>query len=267
MPWRQARPNRRTQTSRGAFMTTDLKYLVFMAILTASFWIPYVVAQVRTDERSSCSGKLRRSRAPDWCRCGDNVRTRLSQRTGGFCTVCSAGDYRPHHQQGECDDSVLGGVILLAAVGPCRGLSGCYPIPQNGDFHLGLCRIGWNGLGSDQVGANIRVNPGRSRRSPNGGGLCRGGFCRSERGLHHPDLLVVPRAQRAARSRRSGYQAMDLQRMRSDPWSRPQRRHQHRPSRKRDARSSLIGKSLPSRRGGFTLPAPARERWSISPSS
>jgi hypothetical protein len=141
-------------------MTTDLKYLAFTAILTASLWIPYVVAQVRTDERSSCSGKLRRSRAPDWCRCGDNVRTRLSQRTGGFCTVCSAGDDRPHHQQGECDDSVLGGVILLAAVGPCRGLSGCYPIPQNGDFHLGLCRIGWNGLGSDQVGANIRVNSG-----------------------------------------------------------------------------------------------------------
>jgi len=42
-------------------------------------------------------------------------------------------------------------------------------------------------------------------------------FCRSERGLHHPDLLVLPRAQRAARSRRSGYQAMDLQRMPSEP--------------------------------------------------
>src|SRR3981081_824329 len=83
----------------------------------------------------------------------------------------------------------------------------------------------------------------------------RGGFCRSERGLHHPDLLVLPRAQRAARSRRSGYQAMDLQRMRSDPWSRPQRRHQHRPSRKRDARSSLIEKPLPSGRGGFTQTA------------
>jgi arylsulfatase len=37
-----------------------------------------------------------------------------------------------------------------------------------------------------------------------------------------------------------------------DPWSRPQRRHQHRPSRKRDARSSLIEKPLPSGRGGFT---------------
>jgi uncharacterized MAPEG superfamily protein len=30
-------------------MTTDLKYLAFTAILTASLWIPYVVAQVRTN--------------------------------------------------------------------------------------------------------------------------------------------------------------------------------------------------------------------------
>jgi hypothetical protein len=92
----------------------------------------------------------------------------------------------------------------------------------------------------------------------------RGGFCRSERGLHHPNLLVLPRAQRAARSRRSGYQTMDLQRMRSNPWSRPQRRHQHRPSRKRDARSSLAGKPLPSGRGGFT---PRASAWRFPSSS
>jgi uncharacterized MAPEG superfamily protein len=30
-------------------MTTDLKYLAFTAILTASLWIPYVMAQVRTN--------------------------------------------------------------------------------------------------------------------------------------------------------------------------------------------------------------------------
>jgi uncharacterized MAPEG superfamily protein len=30
-------------------MTTDLKYLAFTAILTASLWIPYVIAQVRTN--------------------------------------------------------------------------------------------------------------------------------------------------------------------------------------------------------------------------
>jgi uncharacterized MAPEG superfamily protein len=30
-------------------MSTDLKYLAFTAILTASLWIPYVVAQVRTN--------------------------------------------------------------------------------------------------------------------------------------------------------------------------------------------------------------------------
>lgn len=30
-------------------MTTDLKYLAFTAILTASLWIPYVVAQVITN--------------------------------------------------------------------------------------------------------------------------------------------------------------------------------------------------------------------------
>jgi uncharacterized MAPEG superfamily protein len=33
----------------GAFMTTDLKYLAFTAILTAALWIPYVVAQVTTN--------------------------------------------------------------------------------------------------------------------------------------------------------------------------------------------------------------------------
>lgn len=30
-------------------MTTDLKYLAWTAILTAALWIPYVVAQVRTN--------------------------------------------------------------------------------------------------------------------------------------------------------------------------------------------------------------------------
>jgi uncharacterized MAPEG superfamily protein len=30
-------------------MTTDLKYLAFTAILTAALWIPYVVAQVKTN--------------------------------------------------------------------------------------------------------------------------------------------------------------------------------------------------------------------------
>ena len=30
-------------------MSTDLKYLAFTAILTASLWIPYVIAQVRTN--------------------------------------------------------------------------------------------------------------------------------------------------------------------------------------------------------------------------
>ena len=30
-------------------MSTDLRYLAFTAILTASLWIPYVVAQVKTN--------------------------------------------------------------------------------------------------------------------------------------------------------------------------------------------------------------------------
>jgi len=30
-------------------MSTDLKYLAFTAILTASLWIPYIVAQVKTN--------------------------------------------------------------------------------------------------------------------------------------------------------------------------------------------------------------------------
>jgi uncharacterized MAPEG superfamily protein len=33
----------------GNSMSTDLKYLAFTAILTASLWIPYVVCQVRTN--------------------------------------------------------------------------------------------------------------------------------------------------------------------------------------------------------------------------
>ncbi len=32
-------------------MTTDLKYLVFTAMLTAALWIPYIVCQVRTNGR------------------------------------------------------------------------------------------------------------------------------------------------------------------------------------------------------------------------
>jgi uncharacterized MAPEG superfamily protein len=37
------------KTSGEGFMTTDLKYLAFTAMLTAVLWIPYVVAQVRTN--------------------------------------------------------------------------------------------------------------------------------------------------------------------------------------------------------------------------
>ena len=33
-------------------MSTDLKYLAFTAILTASLWIPYVIAQVKTKKGS-----------------------------------------------------------------------------------------------------------------------------------------------------------------------------------------------------------------------
>jgi uncharacterized MAPEG superfamily protein len=32
-------------------VTTDLKYLVFTAMLTAALWIPYIVCQVRTNGR------------------------------------------------------------------------------------------------------------------------------------------------------------------------------------------------------------------------
>src|SRR6202040_3595118 len=34
---------------RGKSMSTDLKYLAFTAILTASLWIPYIVCQVMTN--------------------------------------------------------------------------------------------------------------------------------------------------------------------------------------------------------------------------
>jgi uncharacterized MAPEG superfamily protein len=40
---------RRIETSGEAFMTTDLNYLACTAILTAALWIPYVVAQVKTN--------------------------------------------------------------------------------------------------------------------------------------------------------------------------------------------------------------------------
>ncbi|WP_458147432.1 hypothetical protein [Bradyrhizobium sp. UFLA05-109] len=36
-----------------AQMTTDLKYLVLTAMLTAALWIPYIVCQVRPTARSS----------------------------------------------------------------------------------------------------------------------------------------------------------------------------------------------------------------------
>jgi uncharacterized MAPEG superfamily protein len=36
-------------TGRGNSMSTDLKYLAFTALLTASLWIPYVVGQVTTN--------------------------------------------------------------------------------------------------------------------------------------------------------------------------------------------------------------------------
>jgi hypothetical protein len=34
---------------QGGNMTTDLQYLAYTALLTASLWIPYIVAQVMTN--------------------------------------------------------------------------------------------------------------------------------------------------------------------------------------------------------------------------
>jgi len=58
-------------------MSTDLKYLAFTAILTASLWIPYIVCQVMTN------GGLRRKITSishqGRYRCGACVRTALTR--------------------------------------------------------------------------------------------------------------------------------------------------------------------------------------------
>jgi hypothetical protein len=50
-PSQNSKVGHNAKIARGgeSIMTTDLKYLAFTAILTASLWIPYVIAQVVTN--------------------------------------------------------------------------------------------------------------------------------------------------------------------------------------------------------------------------
>src|SRR5882757_7354954 len=101
-------------------MSTDFKYLALTAILTASLWIPYVVAQVSTN------GPLKPQNYLDPTQ-------------------------RPLPMWGKRDDRVLGDVLFLASARPCRRISARHSRGEDGDLHARLCGRCRTLLGSHQV--------------------------------------------------------------------------------------------------------------------
>src|SRR5437868_11641521 len=95
-------------------MTTDLKYLVFTAILTATLWILYVVCQVMTNGFLQPPNYVDPAPRPVplWRQAR---RSRLSQCRRSVCALRGDGDRCAYRRQGERHDRVLGDVFLLAA--------------------------------------------------------------------------------------------------------------------------------------------------------
>src|ERR1700744_2784494 len=102
-------------------MSADLKYLAFTAILTASLWIPYVVAQVMTNGPLTPPNYVDPAQRPlpPWGKRGDRVSINAIETLRAFC---GPGDPDTDDRQGERNARAARRVILLVAAGARRRL-------------------------------------------------------------------------------------------------------------------------------------------------
>ena len=114
-------------------MSTELKYLAFTALLTASLWIPYVVAQVKTNGFLD-PGELCRPEAAPAAVLGPARGPRLPQRGRDICAVCGAGSVDSGDRQSRRHDGLLGDQLLLAPRCPCRRLPGRLALYPHADL-------------------------------------------------------------------------------------------------------------------------------------
>src|ERR1039458_673120 len=123
-------------------MSTDLKYLAFTAILTASLWIPYVVAQVMTNGPLAPANYVDPAPRPLplWGKRADRTYINAVETFAPFAALVI--------------------VLLLAAARPCCRLSARYSLCEDVDLHARLCGYRRDVLGAGQVGASATAGEG-----------------------------------------------------------------------------------------------------------
>ena len=118
-------------------MSVELKYLALTALLTASLWIPYVVAQVMTNG-SLNAAKLRRSDAPAGAVLGSARAPRLPQCRRDVRALCGAGDRDPARRQERRHDRVLGNELFLDTRRPRGGFPRGHPFHPHHPVRAGM---------------------------------------------------------------------------------------------------------------------------------
>ena len=119
-------------------MSTDLKYLAFTAILTASLWIPYIVCQVMTNgplTPPNYSDPTPRP-LPPWGKRADRTYINAVETFAPFAALVIV-----VHLAGKANATTAFWAIgfLLAAACPCRGLPARHSLCEDGDLHARLC--------------------------------------------------------------------------------------------------------------------------------
>jgi uncharacterized MAPEG superfamily protein len=128
-------------------MTSDLKYLAYTAMLTATLWIPYVVSQVKTNGPLT-PGNYKDPTprpVPLWGKRADRAYLNAVEAFAPFAALVVAAQLTG---KSRCDDGVLGDVLLLVAINTCGRVFVRNSIRQNARFHARLCRGRGNLLGS-----------------------------------------------------------------------------------------------------------------------
>jgi uncharacterized MAPEG superfamily protein len=131
-------------------MSTDLKYLAFTAILTASLWIPYVVCQVITNGALKPPNYVDPTPRPLplWGRRADRTYINAVETFAPFAALVIA-----IHLAGKADATTAFWTngLFLAAARPCRGVPACHPICADAALHARLCGGHRVVRGTDQV--------------------------------------------------------------------------------------------------------------------
>jgi uncharacterized MAPEG superfamily protein len=106
-------------------MSTDLKYLAFTAILTASLWIPYVVGQVMTNGPLAPTNYLDPTPRPLplWGKRADRAYVNAVENFAPFAALVIA-----VHLAGKANAGILGDELLLATVCARRRVPARHPL-------------------------------------------------------------------------------------------------------------------------------------------